>query len=309
MQNGAIVVKRFVEQQSNLEELTLKIAIVDENGILPQDVSLPLKKVDLFYHKDIPIEISDFLKNCKNTLNDFSIHGNLSDSTIRTVMNELRELKHLSISSNYQYSDSISNQCAFLKQLHLSANPSIESLDLGLWLKFRDDLTLEIFKKLPNLKKLTMRRSTTEAMIIDFMHFMPNLEEICFWSHLPKLNNLLFPCVKSLKFSNSRYGYTIPMSQIANAFPNVDSIEIQHDCPTEYYLMLIAPMASLKYLTLGYGKSKLSTSAVVNFLDACSSLVHLKIPQSALLKKVLKKDVMKFEAAKKCSRVILLWQH
>lgn len=305
--------KKFIEQQSQLENLTLKVVVGRfVQDFLPATVSLPLKKLKLFSFENHPTDISDFLKNCKTTLNDFSFDGNLSDSSLTTVMNEL-QLKKFTIGSNHIFFGSQFNQCSFSKTLNFRANHSIESFDFGLIFDIplisQNGSTFEILKKLPNLKKISLRGLITAEMLSDIEQNMPKLEEIELSFKIPLLKNFHFPTVKSLTLPRTqKQGVSIvpAMSEIVEAFPNVESIEIPLDFPTENDFFQMASMSCLKYLKFGKLGAKIRISSVLKFLDRCTSLIRLEMPQSILLKSVSDQDKMIFEAVIKNLKIRLI---
>jgi hypothetical protein len=214
----------FIAQQDNLKELTLNVDDFDtkdfrtSNQILGEVKLFNLKKLSLRCSQSF--RCPDFLKNCIN-LQQLRICGKLSLETYKIIINDLKNLKVLSVHSNLLFLE------RYRGISDLPSNNNIETLiTTGVQAQgLRENSFSHLLKHMPNLKKID---NPEDSLTIDqwstIANSMKQLKTFKFTQFHQSPHT--FPTVTSISIGNFENQDRI-WNQIVKTFPKVESLEIR----------------------------------------------------------------------------------
>lgn len=277
--DASVWFEAFIRNQSNLENLELCIRgvpIVLMDDFLPKNVKLPLKKIEL----RSPISGTDFLNNCKETLEEIRSYTILNIHAMKILMNESPKLKKMFLG----FDDNLSRSADSSQIDTLSPNTSLDSLEI--WIessnRFNDEVN-SILKKCPNIKRLSLMFGNLDIEGWRFVAFnMKNLHFLQIKScrdtriGFENIKKFVFLRVKSLIMEV--YGSEVEeLEYIARSFPSLEKLKLYLKFqPDDILMELFEKCKNLKEIEFNSGGNSLSTSCLIFFLQNSPQLKLFK---------------------------------
>lgn len=285
------VAKALITRQPKLKEL--QIGWMESLS----NIALPIKRLYFCHSGEEPeysFISSEFLRKCKDTLEELEIGRDPTKEILSVVMKDLQRLKALSvelfINDKLKRNDDDGVEDDLLT---FTPNKSIETLLLS---GGQDGFILlsELLDKLPNVKRFSCGLTLTHDQWRLISINMTKLEEIHFCQfgekHLTHVSGLTFPSVTIISLGHSELFINLNF-QLRVAFPNVETLKIfemglnVHDNLVECHKLLKIigdywPL--LKQLEIGKG-FRVNIDNLLDFFTICRMLKSFKLYDESVI--------------------------